>query len=136
MELRSCKNMMQFLTSSADNGWRVLGGSVSSRAVSLNEVPPGAPTILVLGNEGSGLRPLVERSCTQLIRIPGNTPISIIGGEDEDAESVEMDHGFPGQEFRSFLAVESLNVSVAAGVLLHHLTGSKYGGSGPFKQAN
>ncbi|KAJ0254185.1 Uncharacterized protein HA466_0107260 [Hirschfeldia incana] len=60
MELRYCKNMMQFLEASAENGWRVVGGSVSSKAVALNEVLPGRPTILVLGNEGTGLRPLVE----------------------------------------------------------------------------
>lgn len=140
MELRSCKNMMQFLTSSANNGWRVLGGSVSPRAVSLDEVCPGAPTILVLGSEGKGLRPLVERSCTQLISIPGNAPTSIIAGEnyddDDDTESAELDHTSPGHEFRSFLAVESLNVSVAAGVLLHHLTKSNYSNNGSFKEAN
>ncbi|KAF9614653.1 hypothetical protein IFM89_019630 [Coptis chinensis] len=124
MELMSCKNMMQFLSSSAENGWRVLGGSVSSRAIPLNEVPAGAPTVLVLGSEGTGLRPLVERSCTDLIRIPGSIPIDSCarGGEDEKAD--ELDHG-SGEEFRSFLAVESLNVSVAAGVLLHHLVGNK-----------
>lgn len=120
MELRSCKNMMQFLTSSGENGWRVLGGSVSSRAVALDEVSPGEPTILVLGSEGTGLRPLVERSCTQLVRIPGNVdvdaPVRDVGDE-EDGSS---------EEFRSFLAVESLNVSVAAGVLLNHLIGSNY----------
>ncbi|KAM7515456.1 hypothetical protein LguiA_005039 [Lonicera macranthoides] len=115
-ELRSCKNMMQFLVSSAENGWRVLGGSVSSRAVSLNEVASGEPTILVLGSEGTGLRPLVERSCTQLIKIPGNVAVNV-GPGFEDVETV-------GEDFRSFMAVESLNVSVAAGVLLHHLIGS------------
>lgn len=118
MELRSCKNMMQFLTSSAGNGWRVLGGSVSSRAIPLDEVVPGPPTILVLGSEGTGLRPLVERSCTQLIRISGNPPVDLVATGDEDVDRVEN----PGQEFTSFLAVESLNVSVAAGVLLNHLT--------------
>lgn len=122
VELRSCKNMMQFLTSSAENGWRVLGGSVSSRAVPLHEILPGAPTILVLGSEGTGLRPLVERSCTELVRIPGNIPVDVIAGQDEDAES---DNSISGHNFRSFMAVESLNVSVAAGVLLHHLIGSK-----------
>ncbi|KAM3252723.1 hypothetical protein T459_05468 [Capsicum annuum] len=122
MELRSCKNMMQFLASSAENGWRVLGGSVSSRAVPLHEIVPGAPTILVLGSEGTGLRPLVERSCTELVRIPGNIPVDIIAGQDEDAE---CDNSISGQNFKSFMAVESLNVSVAAGVLLHHLIGSK-----------
>ncbi|KAL5729005.1 hypothetical protein ACHQM5_002019 [Ranunculus cassubicifolius] len=123
MELRSCKNMMQFLTLSAENGWRVMGGSVSSRAIPLNEVQTGAPTVLVLGSEGKGLRPLVERSCTDLIRIPGNIPVdvSVVGDEDEKADVV--DH-CSGKEFRSFMAVESLNVSVAAGVLLHHLIGN------------
>ncbi|XP_051114352.1 uncharacterized protein LOC127239985 [Andrographis paniculata] len=119
-EVRSCRNMMQFLTASAGNGWRVLGGSVSSRAVAVNEVVAGgAPTILVLGSEGTGLRPLVERACTQLVRIPGNIPADAVddGGGGEVA----------GQEFRSFLAVESLNVSVAAGVLLSHLVWTKLG---------
>lgn len=124
MELRSCKNMMQFLASSIDNGWRVLGGSVSSRAVPLNQISPGTPTILVLGSEGTGLRPLVERSCTQLIRIPGNIPLDVSAGAVEEVETAEIDRGFSGEEFRSFMAVESLNVSVAAGVLLHHLIGN------------
>ncbi|KAL0333841.1 UNVERIFIED_CONTAM: rRNA methyltransferase 1, mitochondrial [Sesamum angustifolium] len=130
MELRSCKNMMQFLASSAGNGWRVLGGSVSPRAIPLCEIVPGAPTILVLGSEGTGLRPLVERACTELIRIPGNFPVNFVMTGDEDVDTVEN----PGQEFRSFLAVESLNVSVAAGVLLNHLIGSNYSDSGRIEE--
>ncbi|XP_059634895.1 uncharacterized protein LOC132277160 [Cornus florida] len=125
MELRSCKNMMQFLVSSSGNGWRVLGGSVASRAIPLNQIEPGVPTVLVLGSEGTGLRPLVERSCTQLIRIPGNIPVDLSTGFG-DVETAELDRGCSSDEFRSFLAVESLNVSVAAGVLLHHLTGRNY----------
>ncbi|KDP33794.1 hypothetical protein JCGZ_07365 [Jatropha curcas] len=124
MELRYCKNMMQFLVSSAGNGWRVLGGSVSSKAVPLNKVLPGKPTILVLGSEGTGLRPLVERSCTQLVRIPGNILADATVGGNDDLESEETNLECSSEEFQSFLAVESLNVSVAAGVLLHHLTGS------------
>ncbi|EOY30651.1 TRNA/rRNA methyltransferase family protein [Theobroma cacao] len=127
MELRYCKNMMQFLVSSAENGWRVLGASVSSKAVPLNEVLPGVPTILVLGSEGTGLRPLVERSCTQLVRIPGNIPVDIAAREVDDLGATEVDSGCSGEEFQSFLAVESLNVSVAAGVLLHHLIGKSHG---------
>ncbi|XP_057538291.1 uncharacterized protein LOC130815819 [Amaranthus tricolor] len=126
MEMRSCKNMMQFLTSSSENGWRVIGGSVSSRAVPLREVLPGEPTILVLGSEGTGLRPLVERSCTQLVRIVGNIPVdrSLTRGDD-DLEG-DMENQSCGEEFQSFMAVESLNVSVATGVLLHHLVGDNY----------
>lgn len=135
MELRSCKNMMQFLSLSAENGWRVLGGSVSSKAISLNDVAVGEPTILVLGSEGKGLRPLVERSCTDLVRIPGNIPVDIaaVGDEDEKANEVD-DHS--GEEFRSFMAVESLNVSVAAGVLLHHLIGNNHNYDVDGKQAS
>lgn len=117
MELRYCKNMMQFLLSSAENGWRVLGGSVSSKAVSLDEIVPGPPTILVLGSEGTGLRPLVEKSCTDLVRIPGNIHAELTASE--------LDGEATGNEFQLFLAVESLNVSVAAGVLIHHLIGKK-----------
>ncbi|XP_057418914.1 uncharacterized protein LOC130713135 [Lotus japonicus] len=124
MELRYCKNMMQFLVASAENGWRVLGGSVSSKAVSLDEVTPGPPTILVLGSEGTGLRPLVERSCTQLVTIPGSIPFDSSTSE-LDGESTALNCESSGKEFLSFLAVESLNVSVAAGVLLHHLIGKK-----------
>ncbi|KAK8962326.1 hypothetical protein KSP40_PGU014857 [Platanthera guangdongensis] len=118
VELRSCKNMMKFLTSSMNNGWRVLGGSVSSSALPLHEVEAGLPTILVMGSEGTGLRPLVEISCTQLIRIPGSITIG-----DTESEVEEKGHNCFGQELNSFFAVESLNVSVAAGVLLYHLVG-------------
>ncbi|KAG1367825.1 rRNA methyltransferase 1, mitochondrial [Cocos nucifera] len=119
IELLSCKNMMQLLLSSIENGWRVLGGSVSSRAIPLNEVEAGVPTILVLGSEGSGLRPLVERTCTELIRIPGFMPgwVGKLDAEKKDPTN-------SGQDLKSFLAVESLNVSVAAGVLLYHLIGN------------
>ncbi|KAJ0520744.1 putative tRNA (guanine-N1-)-methyltransferase, alpha/beta knot methyltransferase [Helianthus annuus] len=83
-------------------------GSVSSLAVDINEVVTGGPTVLVLGSEGTGLRPLVERSCTQLVKIPGNIPVHFSAGlEDADPQS--------------FVVVETLNVSVAAGVLLHQL---------------
>ncbi|XP_062074625.1 uncharacterized protein LOC133778651 [Humulus lupulus] len=130
MELRYCKNMMQFLTSSAENGWRVLGGSVSSKAIPLNDVVPGEPTILVLGSEGTGLRPLVERSCTQLVKIPSNVPVNLIPGQEEHIETADNSYGgsaaVAAADFQSFLAVESLNVSVAAGVLIHHLIGNEY----------
>ncbi|KAF6135681.1 hypothetical protein GIB67_028252 [Kingdonia uniflora] len=98
MELRDCKNMMQFLSQSAKNGWRVLGGSISLRTLPLNKVY--AVFLLVLGSEETGLRSLVERSCTDLIRIPGNIPVDISVGSAEDAKS-KVDIG-SGTELRSF----------------------------------
>jgi len=128
IELLSCRNMMQFLSSSAENGWRVLGGTIANKAVPLSEVETGVPTILVLGSEGTGLRPLVERSCTHLVRIPGNADVFVEGADadaDADADAGEGDSPASNQDLRSFLAVESLNVSVAAGVLLYHLAGKE-----------
>ncbi|PHT43265.1 hypothetical protein CQW23_17290 [Capsicum baccatum] len=90
MELRSCKNMMQFLASSIENGWRILGGSISSRAIPLH--------VLVLGSEGTELRLLVERSDTELVKIPRNIPFNIVVGQDEDAE---CDNSISGQNYRS-----------------------------------
>ncbi|KAI6677862.1 hypothetical protein NL676_038658 [Syzygium grande] len=104
IELRDCKNMMQFLTASAENGWRVLGGSVSSKSVPLNDISPGGPTILVLGSEGTGLRPLVERSCTQLIEIPGNISSDVTAREANNVEE-GMETNNSVEEFWSFLAV-------------------------------
>lgn len=119
VELRSCRNMVQFLESSMTNGWRVLGASVSKSAVPLNEVASGVPTILVLGSEGRGLRPLVSRSCSQLISIPGALPHTAPRSADIDLSEDEIQ----GEEFNSLFQLESLNVSVAAGILLYHLVG-------------
>jgi len=45
---------------------------------------PGLPVALVVGAEGPGMRPLVQRSCHRLVRVPmqGNTPslnVSVAG---------------------------------------------------------
>ena len=53
---------------------------------------PGRPTVLLLGNEETGLEPKLQSLCELFVRIPG-------GG-----------------------AVESLNVSAAAAILLHWMT--------------
>ena len=45
-----------------------------------------------------------------------------VGGDEVEGEEINLERS--SAEFGSFLAVESLNVSVAAGVLLHHLIGN------------
>ncbi|KAF3639759.1 hypothetical protein FXO38_22484 [Capsicum annuum] len=81
----------------------------------LEPIVPAAPTILVLGNEETELRPLVESSDTELVRILENISVDIIAGQDEYAE---CDNSISGQNYRSFMAVESLNISVAAGKII------------------
>jgi 23S rRNA (guanosine2251-2'-O)-methyltransferase len=66
-----------------------LVGTDDQAPASLYEADLAGPTALVLGSEGGGLRRLTRECCDQLVAIP-------MAG-----------------------AVESLNVSVAAGVLLY-----------------
>ena len=68
------------------------GASLSGK--SIDEYIPSSPGVLVMGSEGSGIRPEVEKLLDEKLKIPKNN----------DA------------------ATESLNVSVATGILLNKLT--------------
>ncbi len=80
-------NLSRALDTLAEAGWRVVGLAGES-STSLTDALDGAPTVLVFGSEGEGLRRLVSERCDVLARIP-------------------MPGGF-----------ESLNVSSAAAVAL------------------
>lgn len=71
-------------------GWRAVGLEADA-PLALNEALDAAPTVLVLGSEGEGLRRLVREHCDAMVRIP-------------------MRGGF-----------ESLNVSAAAAVAFYEL---------------
>lgn len=111
MRVHSTANMMRFLKRSRENGWRVVGTSVSERSGPLHELPagPGAPpTIVVLGNEGYGVRTNVLRECEFLVEVAG-------------------DGGGAVAEGATASTVDSLNVSVTGGVVLFHLlAGAKH----------
>ena len=78
---------------------QVVGTSLDASSSPIDIVPFTAPTILVLGNEGSGVRPSLLRKCTHLVKIDG---IECNSGSDE-------------------AFVDSLNVSVSGGILLYHI---------------
>mmetsp|Transcript_40629 Transcript_40629/g.96235 ORF Transcript_40629/g.96235 Transcript_40629/m.96235 type:complete len:238 (-) Transcript_40629:99-812(-) len=107
-EVHSTDNLMRFLTSSKENGWEVVGAALDQASVPAAKVSLDKPTLLVLGNEGRGLRTLVKRCCDRLVQIEGGGKglgaASGVGGDDEDGDMLD-----------------SLNVSVAAGILLHRL---------------
>lgn len=111
MRVHSTANMMRFLKRSRENGWRVVGTSVTERSGPLHELPagPGAPpTIVVLGNEGYGVRTNVLRECEFLVEVAG-------------------DGGGAVAEGATSSTVDSLNVSVTGGVVLFHLlAGAKH----------
>lgn len=97
MSVYSTNNMFKFLDLSKESGWQVIGTSIEEKAIQLNEAPLEKPTILVLGNEGHGLRTNVLRKCDHQVYIPGKKPI------------------------RESLLVDSLNVGVCTGILLNHI---------------
>ena len=103
-------NMPQFLAACSANGWTVLGADMgdgaaaAGGAVPCSDVAVTGPTILVLGSEGEGLRTNVVRACDRLICVPrGAAP-------EGDAVAAE-----------ALAFMDSLTVSVAAGVVLHSL---------------
>jgi len=98
MTVHSVKNMMQFIERCKANGWRVIGAGMDPEAsITSQDIVLDSPTILLLGNEGYGLRKNIERLCDELVHIPA-------AGASQD----------PG--------LDSLNVSVAGGVLMHQLS--------------
>jgi 23S rRNA (guanosine2251-2'-O)-methyltransferase len=86
----SVTNLHRFLEGQKKCGYWVVGLDGASRNP-LRQLAWDRPLMVVLGAEGSGLRPLTKRSCDWLVSIPG-TP-----------------------------EVESLNVSNAAAVTCYHL---------------
>ena len=108
LAVRSTSNLPRTLNAAKDDGFRIIGASSSpvpgaeASVHSLADLPEDdRPTLLVLGSEGHGLRNLVAKACTDLVRIPG-----VDGADPEDDGAV---------------GVDSLNVSVTGGILLWHL---------------
>ena len=81
-------NLSRALDALADMGWRAVGLD-GEATVNLDQAMDGAPSVLVMGSEGAGLRRLVAEHCDVLAKIP-------------------MPGGF-----------ESLNVSAAAAIALY-----------------
>lgn len=147
MEIRSCRNMVKFLDKSIENGWRVVGAAAAGRAVvPVRKLPCKMATILVLGSEGRGLRTNVRRACHHLVCVPGlaskrhlelctderfETDADQEGPDEDQATDMAYSDEVKGEHTditysdelkgEHFVAVESLNVSVAAGILLHEL---------------
>jgi 23S rRNA (guanosine2251-2'-O)-methyltransferase len=81
-------SLPRFLSESKKNFWSVYGTSLEAKSALDYEMRISGPTILVLGNEGEGMSDKVSKLCDELYLIPGESN------------------------------VESLNVGVAAGILI------------------
>lgn len=95
MPVYSAQNLITTLEDAKVKGWRVLGAAAERNAVPCHQIHNNnGPVILVVGNEGYGLRTTIKRVCDGLVKIQG-------GGNGG--------------------GIDSLNVSVATGILLHQL---------------
>ncbi len=64
---------------------------MSPKSVSLYDVPRTVPTILVLGNEGHGIRTNILRRCTHLVRLgqPLASGLGVSAGVDSEVNEAE-----------------------------------------------
>ncbi len=126
----------------------MIGTDLGEKSISLTSVPLTKPTILVLGNEGHGIRTNILKRCTHLVRIPGGghsgstgtwkstTGTGSVGGVadgtstgESGVETVDVESGDVGGSDVSEVVrddqVDSLNVSVTGGIILHHLMSAR-----------
>ena len=146
--LHSTRNMPRFLSKCGERGWRVVGTTIGKGSIPLRDLEPasgwssssrssrggggsndgsrndggGIPTILVLGNEGHGLRTMVERSCDTLDNIEKH--VRLYGDDDSGdtaGDGVPDADGEGAPSGRAAGGVDSLNVAVSGGIVLYHL---------------
>ncbi|KAI9485073.1 Alpha/beta knot methyltransferase [Zychaea mexicana] len=98
MDVYATRNLVKFLQASSEEGWHIVGAAAMETSADYlhSSKVVDKPTMLVLGNEGVGLRYNVKRCCNQFISIPS------VGDTKSDL-------------------VDSLNVGVAAGILISRL---------------
>jgi 23S rRNA (guanosine2251-2'-O)-methyltransferase len=87
------KNPYRIIAKLRDGGWQIVGVEQDKHSIDYRTFRANKPTLLVLGNEVRGISPALRKKCDQLIEIPM--------------------HG----------KKESLNVSVAAGIILFSVLG-------------
>jgi len=95
-------NLMQFLSWSKELGWQVgresrnlvvktflqvIGSALGDSSVPLSSTKLNKPTLLVMGNEGRGLRTNVLRECDVVVQIEGAS--ASVDPNDLDGENLE-----------------------------------------------
>uniref|UniRef100_A0A672UVW3 rRNA methyltransferase 1, mitochondrial n=2 Tax=Strigops habroptila TaxID=2489341 RepID=A0A672UVW3_STRHB len=105
LDVYSTDDLQSFLKAKAAEGWEVLGtvskpeDAESIPVISCSEFQWNKPVIIVIGNEGDGLSLETQLLCHRMLAIP------------------------PGRALHP--GIESLNVSVATGILLHSICSQK-----------
>jgi len=75
VQISQVTNLADALRDLKDAGAWVFGAVKDDAAQSIYQTDFNLPVCLVVGNEGRGIRPLVQRSCDVLVSIPMAGPI-------------------------------------------------------------
>lgn len=128
MSLLHVKNEVDFIQRSRNNGWRFYaadapgaGAAYIDRVSDQNETGGGyaitqSPSVLMMGSEGSGLSPHIKSHADAIVSIPGARHSADLGVESDPAR------------------IDSLNVSVAAALLMEMFLRTPLGLSVPVKK--
>lgn len=125
MTVYSTKNMMTLLDRAKDEGWLVVGTAMKGKTcVAMGDVPRDRPVLLVLGNEGFGLRTNVQTRCDYLVNIPSAGTTAATSSADvtsaTETSTSTSTSTVKEESERDDSLVDSLNVSVTGGILLHY----------------
>lgn len=106
LQLHTVLNLADFIDEAIDCGWEIVATVApdnTQKITNLTDVPQDRPIGLVMGNEGSGIRPHILRKCTL-------------------QTTISPHRGLNSKELQGIFLLESLNVGVATGILLERLT--------------
>ena len=85
----STTNLTRFLQKQKTEGYWIVGLAEESNQ-SLSKLERDKPLILVLGNEGRGVRPLIRKQCDWLVSISGNPQVSSLNVS--NAAAIALNH--------------------------------------------
>ena len=85
----STTNLTRFLQKQKAEGYWIVGLAEESNQ-SLSKLERDKPLIIVLGNEGRGVRPLIRKQCDWLVSIAGNPQVSSLNVS--NAAAIALNH--------------------------------------------
>ena len=91
----SVTNLSRFLQKQKSEGYWIVGLAEESNQ-SFSQLVRDKPLILVVGNEGRGIRPLIRKQCDWLVSIAGNPEVSSLNVSNAAAIALNHFYVLPG----------------------------------------
>ena len=85
----SATNLTRFLQKQKSEGYWIVGLTEESNQ-SVSQLVRDKPLVLVLGNEGRGIRPLIRKQCDWLVSIAGNPKVPSLNVS--NAAAIALNH--------------------------------------------